>query len=207
MKKHVTATALTLTALPALTTQALSSDLEADSIALVQSQSPTQLFTSLCVGEDAVGFGFNEGQWQTTHFLPLKYIIKKVSAEDPDNFRCRIYLEEAAPLTPHSKTLGDHLACYNVRTHGTELDDLETQLCTENWIKTEYKHVLSYVSCPGRGFISPVLNFKPNGAFHGGIIHSMLYEWTPDKNNKEPMYVTVGECSVIDGEPHIKSQP
>ena len=149
-----------------------------------------RFFKTLCIGEQATGFDWVNGDWTPTRFKPERYLIEKLPVDNNMTPFCAMKLRDHEPF--ESKDSALEYGCYNVHAFGREGYPNLSGLCLEEWKKISGQWVLQSVFCNDREYVQ----FKPNGAF-------ILAEWSEphdlddNADHKDSKSITVGRCAVM----------
>lgn len=148
-----------------------------------------QPFKSLCIGEQASGFNWNNGKWEHTKFIPEKYILQKIDYEE--KMLSKNFLERPISCSKPKATNVDKekdivLACYAAIKFG-EVASLffDATDCYESFKDGKIQEI----QCKGVG------NFKPNGSFVMLPPYNSM-DLSAD-NVKASLALTVGVCGIL----------
>lgn len=145
-------------------------------------------FSTICIGDQSVGFDWENNSWTPKRFVPEKFLIKKINIikDDKAGTVCKPKL-----MSSKRVDLGENGAfeygCYNVMKVGGEYYPYSSKVCSEIWQKKNGKLYLYVVDCDD-------IKFSPNGHFHQSSIHAGIEE---KEDYKDSMAVSVGSCSSL----------
>lgn len=137
--------------------------------------------TSLCIGRDANGYNWRNGEWVRAGFVPQKYIIKKVPIPADltglvDGVVNLCLPEDGFP------DVGLLKRCYRVYRLGEK--PFRQSMCYEHYMDDKLA-----ISCELDGFY-----FRPSGSF---IKKTTAADLDSHDDYKDSMYIEHGKCSDI----------
>jgi hypothetical protein len=142
----------------------------------------------VCIGEQAIGFRWVNGDWKSTDFIPGRYIVEKLSEGTTGSGYCRDLADKAKVDVAAGSVV--FYGCYTVRREAGELEGNSWEhLCRERWQKAGDHWVIIDVACEN-------FRFRPDGWFHRTSLHGDLAD-KPDGDGKEPLSITVGHCRTL----------
>ena len=151
-------------------------------------------FTSLCLGEQSIGFHWANEKWNRTNFSTTtdKYIIKKINPEKDYLIAilCRIELKDYK-----KDGNGEYFSlkgCYAKKEMGSEKEFLG-EICEEFWKVENNTNYLLSITC--KSPFNGNFKFHPNGEYFSHRYPNLLTEDVRD--NRSAFSITVGKCSII----------
>ena len=156
-------------------------------------------FKQLCIGSQATGFNWNDGDWAQVEFKPDRYIVKKLTPPETsqearkNNNMLMAYVNCVALAEKKEQDYGSvkHFnSCIAIQRVGD--DTVGFELCSERHmqLKDANRWRVDF-QCPSETFF-----FARNGWFHRGTIHSDVYQ-NPEDDYKDSLSIEVGECADI----------
>lgn len=138
----------------------------------------------LCDSEQSIGFRWVKGNWKSTDFVPARYTVEKLAGDAGGAAECgqlpgRAKVDEQTGLAVL-------YGCYAVDIAVAGMSSSLRQVCRERWQKSGSTWKLVDVACEN-------FRFRPDGWFHRTSLHGDLAD-RPDKDEKEPLSMTVGHC-------------
>jgi len=138
--------------------------------------------TSLCLGIDANGYNWKNGNWVRTGFAPHKYLVKKVPIPAELTGIVDGLVNTCQPKD-NFPDYGILQRCYVVYRLGEK--PFQQNMCIERYSGDK----LAAISCEDGNF-----SFRPNGAF---IKKTKAADLDSDDDYKDSMFIEHGKCSDI----------
>ena len=155
---------------------------------------PAMAATSLCIEDVNIGLAWENGAWKPVQYGGSRYVIRKAAEGEQVASSCFASIKQDGDSLEPVETYGAMVShgCYVRTAFGTP--EFMADGCTEYWDGDE----IELVSC-NDAFIYKY-GFRPAGEFYiyttGSITAGKPGE-IPDTSQRQPAFMSVGQCSVI----------
>jgi len=159
-------------------------------------------FQIFCVGDQTIGFNWENGKYRQMEFKSTNYIVQKFSIPSPKDkigdcgktlIKKKEFINPRFFNFPKRKFVST-IGCWNIKEMTDEFYNFETIICKEFWSVDGDKHKLKQVICFDDTVTHINFRFSLNGNFHSSKINSS----TEKKGKyKDSITISVGECTEL----------